>query len=127
MKTEYDVVIIGRGIAGYAAAIYCGRLNLKSIVIGNEPGGTLVNASMVENYPGFSKISGKGLIKKVTEHAADYNPEILEDTVETISKIKDVFEIYTKKRKIILATTFFIFYFLIIYIYKHSRTAKPKR
>jgi len=107
MKIQYDVVIIGRGIAGYAAAIYCGRLGLKSIIIGNEPGGTLVNASLVENYPGFSKISGKGLIKKVTDHSKDYNTEILEGLVEKISKVKDVFEVYTKKKKIISKTIIF--------------------
>ena len=107
MKTGYDVVIIGRGIAGYAAAIYCGRLGLKSIIIGNEPGGTLVNASLVENYPGFSKISGKGLIKKVIDHSKNYNTEILEELVEKISKVKDVFEVYTKKKKIISKTIIF--------------------
>ncbi len=97
MEKEYDVVIIGQGIAGLAAAIYCGRLNLRAIVIGNEPGGTLVNASLVENYPGINKISGTGLMKKVKEHAEDYNSEILQERAENISKEKNKFKIHTRK------------------------------
>lgn len=100
MEKIYDIAIIGSGIAGMSAAIYSERLGLNSIVIGNEPGGTIMNASMIENYPGFSKISGKGLMNKVNEHAKNYNPEVLEDTVETIKKTDDDFLIQSKKKKI---------------------------
>lgn len=107
MGKIFDVIIIGTGIAGLAAAIYCARLNLKTIVIGKQPGGTLVNASLVENYPGFSKISGIGLMKKVLEHAKEYNPEILGAVVEKISPKKNLFEISTKKKHFLTKTIIF--------------------
>ena len=107
MENIFDVVIIGSGIAGLSAAIYSKRLGFNSIVIGNEPGGTLMNASLIENYPGFSKISGKGLIKKVEEHLQNYNPNILNDTVEKIKKQENKFLIKTKKEEVLGKTIIF--------------------
>jgi len=107
MTTIYDVAIIGSGIAGLSASIYCARLNLKSIVIGSKIGGNLINASLIENYPGINKISGTGLIKKVTEHAKEYNLEILEEDVEKISKEENTFKINTKKKEILSKTIIF--------------------
>ncbi|MFH1787553.1 MAG: FAD-dependent oxidoreductase [archaeon] len=106
-KDFYDVAIIGRGIAGLSAAMYCRRLNLNVIVIGDKPGGTLINASLVENYPGFNKISGIGLMKKILNHTQEYTPKILEGNVEEISKIKEGFRIKTKKQRIDSKTIIF--------------------
>jgi len=107
MEKEYDTIIIGQGVAGLAAAIYCGRLNLKTIVVGAEQGGTLINASIIENYTGFSKISGVGLMEKLTEHAKDYKIEITQEKVEKISKEKNKFRIQTNKKDIYSKTIIF--------------------
>nr|MCK4930058.1 FAD-dependent oxidoreductase [Nanoarchaeota archaeon] len=49
----YDIIIIGAGFAGYSAAIYSTRYNLKTLIIAKELGGAIVDASEVENYPGY--------------------------------------------------------------------------
>ena len=53
MVEEYDLVIIGGGCAGYPAAVYAARFNLKTLVITKERGGLITTTHLVENYPGF--------------------------------------------------------------------------
>src|SRR3989339_82723 len=77
MLKNYDVGIIGGGIVGLAGAIYSGRLGLKCIVFADELFGTLAKTDIVENYPGFKKISGKELTKKFLEHAKEYDNKIV--------------------------------------------------
>ena len=49
-----DIIIMGTGPAGYSAAIYTGRANLKPLVIdGHQPGGQLMITTEIENFPGF--------------------------------------------------------------------------
>lgn len=68
MQESYDVVIIGAGPAGIAAAIYASRGNLNCAIIEKEmPGGQVNKTSIVENYPGYTKISGPELVEKFYE------------------------------------------------------------
>lgn len=68
MRESYDVVIIGAGPAGIAAAIYATRGNLNCAIIEKEiPGGQVNKTSIVENYPGYTKISGPELVEKFYE------------------------------------------------------------
>jgi thioredoxin reductase (NADPH) len=89
----YDLIIIGGGGVGLAAAMYAGRLNLKVLVLGHSHGselpigGVITTTNMVENYPGFSKISGVELAKKIEEHARNY-PEV-EIKTEKAQEIKE--------------------------------------
>jgi thioredoxin reductase (NADPH) len=100
MAKKYDVAIIGSGVVGLSAAIYCRRLGLDIIVIGKESGGTIIKTDIVENYPGFRKISGEGLANQIFKHAKDYNSKIIKDSVVKILwKKKDCFIIQTKKIK----------------------------
>lgn len=58
---------------GYGTAMYCGRLNLKTLVIEGKPGGTIILTDVVENYPGFIRLTGQELADKMKEHASDYS------------------------------------------------------
>jgi len=53
----YDVLIIGGGISALGAAIYCGRFQLKTLVLGEKVGGTIMLTDDIANYPGFKQIS----------------------------------------------------------------------
>lgn len=98
MKCNFDLIIIGTGIVGLSGAIYAGRMGLKTLVIGNEKGGTLAKTNVVENYPGFRKITGEHLTEKVLRHVKDYDVEIISKKVLKISKRKSGFKVGTKKK-----------------------------
>ncbi len=66
---NWDVIIIGGGSAGLAAGIYAVRSGLKTLILEEKlPGGTIADASIVVNYPGFAEISGGELAEKMTAH-----------------------------------------------------------
>ena len=88
----YDVVIIGGGVAAFSAAIYAGRFQLKTLVIGEKVGGTVLLTDDIGNYPGFKKITGLDLFRKIKEHAEDYDIELLEKRAESVEKRDGVFE-----------------------------------
>lgn len=80
-----QLVIVGSGPAGLAAAIYGGRAKLKTVVVeGNEPGGLLTKTTLVENWPGEASILGPDLIDKMHEQAKGVGAEFVTDMVETI-------------------------------------------
>jgi len=110
MKTDnkkndiYDFVIIGAGGSGLAGAMYAARLGLKTLVLGYSNGselpvgGVITTTNIVENYPGFIKLSGMELAKKIEDHTRSYDlVEIKEDKVEEIIKNNSLFDIKTKK------------------------------
>ena len=82
----YDFVIIGAGVVGFAGAMYAGRMGMKTIVIGELMGGTIILTDVVENYPGFKKLTGQELADKLEEHARDYPVEIINDKVTDVQK-----------------------------------------
>ena len=82
----YDFVIVGTGVVGFAGAMYAGRMGMKTIVIGELMGGTITLTDVVENYPGFKKLTGQELADKLEEHARDYPVEIINDKVTDVKK-----------------------------------------
>jgi thioredoxin reductase (NADPH) len=67
---EYDVIIVGAGSAGCAAAIYAVRSGLKTLVLDEKfAGGNIADAPIIQNYPGFASISGSELAQKMADHA----------------------------------------------------------
>ncbi len=87
MAETYDTIIIGAGCAGLGAAVYCGRFLMKTLVLGEIVGGTIITTDTVENYPGFKKVTGMELAEKLEEHAREYkNVIIKEEKVLNIEK-----------------------------------------
>ncbi|MBU0976734.1 MAG: FAD-dependent oxidoreductase [Patescibacteria group bacterium] len=81
MKPE-NVIIIGSGPAGLAAAIYTARAGLNPLVIaGSAPGGQLMLTSEVENFPGIKSIIGAQLMANIRKQAEDLGAKVIDDTV----------------------------------------------
>ncbi len=73
METQlYDVIVIGTGVAGLSAGMYAGRFNLKTLVIGELPGGIITTTHLVENYPGIPSITGFDMGMVFMEHAQKF-------------------------------------------------------
>ena len=83
----YDLVIIGGGPAGMAAAIYAGRADLKTLLIERGMfGGQVMTTYEVDNYPGLPAISGAELVMKMQEHVEKqaHSVEICYDEVTSL-------------------------------------------
>ncbi len=106
MKSNFDCVIVGCGIAGMTAAIYLKRANVNFCIIDYDaPGGTLNKVKTISNYPGFKEISGPELAFRVFEQINSLDILIkygkvlkIEDNIITTDKEE------IKAKKIIIAT-----------------------
>ncbi|MGE5651674.1 MAG: thioredoxin-disulfide reductase [Bacillota bacterium] len=79
------VLIIGSGPAGYSAAVYAARANLKPVLVtGVEQGGQLMTTTDVENWPGDPMgVQGPELMQRLLQHAERFNTEIIFDHIHT--------------------------------------------
>lgn len=81
-----DLLIIGSGVSGMAAAIYAGRFELKTLIVGELPGGTITKTHLVENYPGFKSVSGFELAMNLQAHVKNIGVPIEQDTIKNLTR-----------------------------------------
>ncbi|AKA39816.1 thioredoxin-disulfide reductase [Yersinia ruckeri] len=80
------LIILGSGPAGYTAAVYAARANLKPVLItGMEKGGQLTTTTEVENWPGDPEgLTGPALMERMHEHAAKFQTDIIFDHIQKV-------------------------------------------
>lgn len=104
--TAENVVIIGSGPAGYTAAIYAARANLKPFVFegyqaGGLPGGQLMTTTEVENFPGFPKgITGPHLMDQMKAQAVRWGAELVTEDVTSVDFSQRPFTIRSEDREV---------------------------
>lgn len=109
--TVHDLIIVGSGPAGYTAATYAARAELKPVVFeGIEFGGLLMTTTEVENYPGFSEgIMGPELMDQMRAQAERFGADLRMEIVDRMDLTGDIKSVWVgeeehKARAVILAT-----------------------
>ncbi|HBM45717.1 MAG: Thioredoxin reductase (NADPH) [Parcubacteria group bacterium GW2011_GWF2_38_76] len=101
----YDTTIIGFGPAGFTAALYAGRFEMKTMVIGLEFGGYTAKAGIIHNYPGVKKADGYELAKTMKEQAEEAGAKFYDGEVVEIEKKDNNFILKTKDSKTFYSKT----------------------
>ncbi|AEO08666.1 thioredoxin reductase [Buchnera aphidicola str. Ak (Acyrthosiphon kondoi)] len=95
------IIILGSGPAGYTAAIYASRANLKpALITGINKGGQLMNTDEIENWPGdANKISGLELMERMHEHVIKLNTKVISDNIKSVNFDKKPFHLIGENRE----------------------------
>ena len=98
--TVYDVLIAGQGAAGYAAALYAARYQIKPVILGATFGGETATGGLIENYPGYPEIDGFELMMKFREQAEKYEVPIVDENVVSVIRTHECFEATTDQENV---------------------------
>lgn len=87
-KKIYDLIIIGAGPSGMTAGVYAARKKLKTLIVSRDIGGQAAWSSDIENYLGFSMITGPELVKKFEDHLEEFKEDVeLRISIAGIKKV----------------------------------------
>lgn len=104
-----DLLILGGGPAGAAAAVYASRKKIQSAIVTNEWGGQSTVSTDVQNWIGTPHIAGADIAKSLKAHVAEYADDVLEvvenDTVVSVKEIEGGFEVATQKGVVLQGRT----------------------
>ena len=110
-ESIHDVIIIGAGPAGYTAALYAGRANLKVLCFeGWQPGGQLTTTTIVENFPGFRDgKDGKELMQEMRAQAERFGAKYITQDVTKVDFAARPFRVYAgndlyQSKAVVIAT-----------------------
>ena len=84
-QQHHRLIVLGSGPAGYTAALYAARANLKpALITGIEVGGQLTTTTEVENWPGgHSELQGPELMQQMAEHVSRFDAVLVNDHIHT--------------------------------------------
>lgn len=103
----FDIAIVGAGPAGASAALFAAKAGKKTLIIDNDKG--MTKRAWMENHYGIMEIAGPDLIELGKKQASKFGAEIVEGTVQNITKTDNGFSIETENQhfeanQVILAT-----------------------
>ena len=85
----YDLIVIGAGCAGASGAMYASRMNLKTLMVAELPGGLITTTHLVENWPGIKSISGPDLAASLVDHATSFGVPLANERVLEVTRTTD--------------------------------------
>ncbi|MFI4918112.1 MAG: thioredoxin-disulfide reductase [Legionellales bacterium] len=94
-SNHHRLIILGSGPAGYTAAVYAARANLKPVLItGMQPGGQLTTTTEVDNWPGdIEGLQGPALMERMQKHAERFDTEIIFDHIIKVDLAQKPFKL----------------------------------
>ena len=100
MVEYFDLIVLGGGPTGLAAAVYGGRAKLKTLVLekGNT-GGRAYTTREIVNYPGIPASSGPVLAEQMAEHAKKFGAEIRREQVKRVELTGDTKKVFTRRHE----------------------------
>ncbi len=98
----FDFLIVGAGCAGASGGMYASRMNLKTVMLAEMPGGLITTTHLVENWPGIKSISGPDLAQQLVDHATSFGVEMKGEKVKEIERAEN--EPESKKAGFIVKT-----------------------
>lgn len=107
---QVKTLIIGSGPAGYTAAMYAGRADLKPVLYsGIQPGGQLTTTTIVENFPGYPNgVDGNQMMMDLKEQASRFGADIRDGSISKVDFSKRPYHIVDERGNEILADTVII-------------------
>jgi len=98
---QYEIIVVGGGIAGLSAAMFASRQGVNTLVISQDLGGQLNLIPKLENYPGIILTSGELLARTLEQQVLTYGGQIIYDKVEIINELEDsLFQVKTSSDKV---------------------------